>query len=245
MKAPLAPRSFQTTRWSLVRRAVGDADAPDTETRNALATLCNAYWYPVYAFIRRSGRSAEDTEDLTQGFFQRLLEKDLLSKANPDRGKLRTFLLSCVRHYLINDHERASAEKRGAHLLVHIDPNWAEKRYLTEPVDGLTPDRLFQRRWALTVLEHTLSVLEEEHRANARHDLFSALRAFLGFAPPPTEGYDEIATRLGIPVGTLKSHVSRMRQRWRELLFEQVGVTLEDPDSDRIKDELSELLHCL
>jgi RNA polymerase sigma factor (sigma-70 family) len=243
MQAPLAPRSFQTTRWSLVRRAAGES--PDPGTLSALTTLCNAYWYPVYAFIRRSGHNHHDTEDLTQGFFQRLLEKDLLGRATPERGKLRTFLLSCVRNYLINEHQRAGAAKRGAHLRVQIDPEWAENRYQSEPSDDLTPDRLFQRRWALTVLEHTLSLLEEESRRAGRGDLFTSLRSFLGLSPAPNEGYESIANRLGLPVGTLKSHVSRLRQRWKELLFEQVSITLDDPDSEHIKDELAELLHCL
>lgn len=150
MPSQVLPRSFQTTRWSLVQRANGDID---DEALQALAALCDSYWYPVYAYIRRSGHGAHDAEDLTQGFFARLLEKGTLAHADPAKGRLRTFLLTCVRNYLHNEHERASAQRRGARLLTKFDAGWAEERFASEPADDLTPDRLYQRRWALTLLE--------------------------------------------------------------------------------------------
>jgi len=242
MPSQVLPRSFQTTRWSLVQRANGDID---DEALQALAALCDSYWYPVYAYIRRSGHGAHDAEDLTQGFFARLLEKGTLAHADPAKGRLRTFLLTCVRNYLHNEHERASAQRRGAHLLTSFDAGWAEERFASEPADDLTPDRLYQRRWALTLLEFTLQVLEQEYSADGKRELFAALRPCLGFTKEKTPNYADLATRLGCTESTVKSHVFRLRQRWREILFRQVSVTLDDPTSDEIKGELGELLECV
>jgi DNA-directed RNA polymerase specialized sigma24 family protein len=236
------PHSFQTTRWSLVRSIRHEDDAVASL---ALEQLCNSYWYPIYAFIRRSGRSPHDAEDLTQGFFAKLLDKDTISLADPDKGKLRTFLLTCVRRFLGDEQDKAMAQKRGARLMVHFDPEWAEGRYAAEPVDDITPDRLFQRRWALTVLEFSLQVLADEHTAQHKAALFEALRPFLGFKSFPDQRYEAVAGKLGMPVGTLKSHVSRLRDRWRALLFEQVAVTLDDPSPENIRGELAELMGCI
>ncbi|MFZ4767850.1 MAG: RNA polymerase sigma factor [Roseimicrobium sp.] len=242
MPSQVLPRFFQTTRWSLVQRANGSID---DEALQALAALCDSYWYPVYAYIRRSGHGAHDAEDLTQGFFTRLLEKGTLAHADPAKGRLRTFLLTCVRNYLHNEHERASAQRRGAHLLTSFDAGWAEERFASEPVDDLTPDRLYQRRWALTLLEFTLQVLEQEYSADGKRELFAALRPCLGFTKEKTPNYADLATLLGCTESTVKSHVFRLRQRWREILFQQVSVTLDDPTSDEIKGELAELLECV
>lgn len=233
---------FQTTHWTLVHKARGSLD---TEAREALAALCAAYWYPIYAYIRSSGRSAHDAEDLTQGFFARLLEKDILAAADPAKGKLRTFLLTCVHHHLINEHARATAQRRGGGKIVALDANWAEERYATEPVDDLTPDRLYQRRWVLTILESTLQLLAEEYAADEKGRLFEALRPYLGFTAESAQGYDELAVRLGTSTGAVRTQVSRLRQRWRELLFKQVSITLADPTSDEIRAELAELMSCI
>lgn len=212
----------------------------------ALEQLCNSYWYPIYAFIRRSGRSPHDAEDLTQGFFAKLLDKATLANADPAKGKLRTFLLTCVRRFMGDEMDKAMAQKRGARLLVSFNAEWAEERYAVEPVDDLTPDRLFQRRWALTVLEFSLQLLEEEHKAQGKAELFETLRPLLGFKKQTqTARYEDLAASLEMPVGTLKCHVSRLRDRWRVLLFEQVSMTIEEPSSDSIKAELAELLECL
>lgn len=242
MNAPLAPRSFHTTRWSLVRQA---ASTTDPAAAQALATLCDSYWYPVYAFIRRSGKGPHDAEDLTQGFFARLLEKEILADADPAKGKLRNFLLTCIRRYVADEHDRAMAQKRGASVLVSFNPDWAEQTYATEPVDDLTPDRLFQRRWALTVLEFSFELLREEFAADGKAALFETLRPFLGFGPDPERRYADIATASGTPISTLKTQVFRLRQRWREILFAQVSLTLEDPSPEEIKGELGELLTCV
>lgn len=242
MPPPAAPHSFQPTRWSLVRRAIG---ADDAAAMQALGTLCEGYWYPIYAFIRRSGKGPHDAEDLTQSFFARLLEKEILADADPAKGKLRNFLLTCVRRFLADDHDRAMAQKRGASVLVSFNPEWAEQAYATEPVDDLTPDRLFQRRWALTVLEFSFQILREEFAADGKAALFDTLRPFLGFGPDPEKRYEDIAAESGTPIGTLKTQVFRMRQRWRELLFEQVAMTLDAPTEAEIKGELGELLACV
>ncbi len=235
-------QSFQTTRWSVVRRAL---DGGECDAGPALAALCEAYWYPLYAFFRRSGKNAEDAEDLTQGFFLRFVEKRTLAGADPAKGKLRTFLLACAQNHLHDDHDRAMAEKRGAGRVMSIDAASAETRYAAEPRDDLTPDRLFQRRWALTVLESSLASLRAEWTAQSKTELFGTLRPFLGFGPEPEARYEEVCAALGMPLGTLKNHVFRLRQRWRELLFEQVSATLDDPTPENIKAELSELLGCV
>ncbi|MDR3405503.1 MAG: RNA polymerase sigma factor [Chthoniobacter sp.] len=242
MPSTAAPHSFRTTRWTVVRRAVG---SDDTAAWQALATLCAGYWYPIYAFIRRSGKGPHDAEDLTQGFILRLLEKGILADADPAKGKLRTFLLSCVRHYLSDEHDRASAQKRGAAVTSSFDAVQAEERYAIEPVDDVTPDRLFQRRWALTLLEQTLQTLAEEYGAEGKADLFAALRPFLGFGTGVAKSYEELAPLLGMPIGTLKNHVFRMRERWRALLMERVAATLDDPTPEEIRAELSELIGCV
>jgi DNA-directed RNA polymerase specialized sigma24 family protein len=235
-------RSFQTTRWSVVRRAVGTDGAAAPQ---ALAALCEAYWYPLYAYVRRSGYNPHDAEDLTQGFFARLLEKNVLAAADPGKGKLRTFLLACAEHFLADARDHALAKKRGAGLLTSFDVARAEERYSAEPVDDLSPDRLFQRRWALTVLEYSLELLAEEFSTQGKADVFEMLRPFLGFGADAAQRYEEIAAAMGTPVGTLKNYVFRLRKRWRELLFEQVALTLDNPTPDEIKGELTELLGCV
>lgn len=225
-----------------MRQAVG---SDDPAARRALATLCDSYWYPIYAFIRRSGHQPHDAEDLTQGFFAWLLEKDTLAKADPEKGKLRSFLLTCVRRFVSDARDRALAQKRGAAVLTTFDSAWAEERYATEPVDDLSPDRLFQRRWALTILDFALTLLGEEFTADGKAEIFSALRPFLGFGPDPEQRYEEVAATLGLPLATLKSHVFRLRKRWRELIFEQVALTLGEATEEEIKGELSELIGCV
>lgn len=235
-------RSFQTTSWSLVRRANGEIDG---EALQALAALCDSYWYPIYAYIRRSGHSAHDAEDLTQGFFAKLLEKGTLAHADPAKGRLRTFLLTCVRNYLRNEHDRVSAERRGACLLTSFDRGWAEECFAFEPAHDLTPDRLYQRRWALTLLEFTLQALEAEYHADGKVELFAALRPCLGFSKEKAPNYATLASNLGSSEVAVRTQVFRLRQRWREILFQQVSLTLDDPTSDEIKGELAELLECV
>jgi RNA polymerase sigma factor (sigma-70 family) len=242
MNSPSTPQSFQTTHWSMVRRAVGQ---DDEAARRALATLCEGCWYPIYAFIRRSGKSPHDAEDLTQGFFAGLIGKGILASADPGKGKLRTFLLACVSNFLGDEYDRENAQKRGKAVLSSFDAALAEERYAVEPVDAITPDRLFQRRWALTLLEQTLAMLGGEFAAQGKEQLFAALSPFLGFGTGVVKSYEELSPELGIPVGTLKNHVFRMRGRWKDLLMEKVASTLDNPTPDEIRGELTELLGCV
>ena len=237
-----APHSFQQTRWSLVQRATGTDDAA---AMTALAALCEAYWYPIYAYIRRAGRNPHDAEDLTQGFFAWLLEKGVLAKADASKGKLRTFLLTCARRFLTDEHDRAMAQKRGAAVLTSFDSAQAEERYAAEPRDDLSPDRLFQRRWAFTILDRALTLLGEEYNAQKKGGTFTALRPFLGFGPDPEKRYEEIATALGKPLGTVKNEVFRLRKRWREIIFDLVSMTIASESPEEIKAELAELLGCV
>ncbi|CAN5772980.1 sigma factor [soil metagenome] len=241
MSIPQAPQAFQTTRWSLVRLAIAGDEA---ESGPALAALCEAYWYPLYAYFRRSGQSPEHAEDLTQGFFARLLSRDLLASADPDKGRLRSFLLTCAQNYLRDAHDRAQAQKRAA-TLISFNAMQAEERYAAEPTDTLSPDRLFQRRWALSVLDQSMHALAAEYAGNGQTILYDALRPFLGFGPDSEKRYDEISASLRIPIGTLKNKVFRLRERWRQLLFDQVAATLDDPTPEDIKGELAELLDCV
>lgn len=243
MNEPQGPRTFPVTHWSLVHRA---ALSSDDSARGALEELCEAYWYPVYAFIRRQGRGAHDAEDLTQGFFVHVFEKAVFEAADPEKGRLRSFLFTCLRRWLSDERDRFFAKKRGAAVTFSLDSGWAEQRYADEPpATDLPPDRLYQRRWAITLLEYSLRSIETEYSSQGKGDLFQELRPWLGFGEKAEESYDEVASRLGMPVGTLKSHVSRLRQRWREALFEQVAMTLDNPTSDNIKAELAELLEWL
>jgi RNA polymerase sigma-70 factor (ECF subfamily) len=242
MDPRLEPHSFLTTRWSVVRRALGEDSAAAS---GALAVICQHYWYPVYAFIRRSGKAAHDAEDLTQEFFARLLEKTILASADPAKGRLRTFLLACVRHFLADAHDRAQAQKRGAGLVTSFDAIQAEQRYAAEPVDGLSPDRLFQRRWALTLLGEALTLLGEQWASEGKAELFAALRPFLGFGAGAVKSYEELGKELGLAVGTVKSHIFRLRKSWRDLLLEQVAATLDDPTPEEVRGELSELIGCV
>jgi len=237
-----ARRSFQTTRWSEVRRAVGRDDAQAME---ALSGLCAAYWYPIYAYFRRAGRDSHDAEDLTQGFFVRILEKETFAVADPNKGKLRTFLLTYARNFMNDEYGRAHALKRGGGILSSFDGAQAEGRYAKEPLDELSPDRLFQRRWALAIVESSLRELREQFEASGKSQIFEALRPFLGFGSDPEKRYEDIAVTLGVPVGTLKNEVFRLRKRWRDLLFEKVAATLDEPTPEEIKGELAELLGCV
>ncbi|HQZ27534.1 MAG: RNA polymerase subunit sigma-24 [Verrucomicrobiales bacterium] len=239
MKEQDSPGFFRTTHWSLVHRAV---ETESESANQALEEICTAYWYPLYGFIRRQGHNVQDAEDLTQGFFTKLLTKEILGAADREKGHLRSFLLTCLRRYLSDQRDRRFAEKRGSEVTFSLDTALAEERYSAEPASGdLPPDRLFQRRWAITLLEFSLNAIRLEFANRGKADLFAALRPFLGLGETSAESYEVVACRLGMPVGTFKSHVSRVRERWREVLFEQVAMTLDEPTSDNIKAELAEL----
>jgi RNA polymerase sigma-70 factor (ECF subfamily) len=231
---------FPTTHWSRVV-AAGDRAAP--EAREALAELCRAYWYPLYAFVRRKGHSPEDAQDLVQGFFAALLEHDGLSAIDRDKGRFRSFLIAACTHYLSNQIDRRKARKRGGgRSIVSIDGLEAEGRYESEPTHELTAERLYQRRWATTLLERVLAALEAEMRQAGKGHLFEALRpALLGEAGRVP--YARIAAELGLSEGAARAAAHRLRGRYRALLHEEVARTVADPE--KVAEEVRDLFVAL
>jgi len=213
------------------------------DAQAALAKLCETYWYPLYAFVRRQGSDPHAAQDLTQAFFARLLEKDYLDSVDPSRGKFRSFLLACLKHFLSNERDRERAIKRGGGKApISIDAAAAEDRYAHEPVDRLTPERFFERRWAMTLLDETLAALQAEHVAKGRGDLFDRLKVYLTGAPDAA-AYSAVATELGMTEAAVKKAVQRLRGRYRELLREQIAQTVATPAE--VDEEVRELFAAL
>lgn len=230
---------FLTTRWSLVLAA--GAEAP--ESASALAELCETYWYPLYAYVRRRGYSAEDAADLTQSFFARLLEKNAVGVADPKRGRFRAFLLGSLKHFLANEWNRARAQKRGGgQRLLSIDYRAADQRFGDDPQDDLTPESAFERSWALEVLEHALGRLEEHYRTRGKQRLFAELRdTLVAGAEPPS--YREVAERLSMTEGAVKVSVHRLRQGFRDALRREIAQTV--LGQENLDAELRDLISAL
>jgi RNA polymerase sigma-70 factor (ECF subfamily) len=219
-------RRFATTRWSLVLAAGHQSNARSAE---ALTSLCEIYWYPVYAFIRRHGTRAEDCADLTQAFFARVLEKNYFHDADPARGRFRAFLCASIRHFLSNERDRERALKRGGPLPpISLDVETAEGTYQIEPRDDLTPEKLFDRHWALMLLDRVLARLREEHVSTGKAELFDHLKGFLT-GDSGTVPYADVATILGTTEGAVKVAVHRMRRRFRDTLVQEIAETVSDP----------------
>jgi RNA polymerase sigma-70 factor (ECF subfamily) len=228
---------FATTRWSLILAAGRQADPRSEE---ALARLCEIYWYPVYAFIRRQGHHAEDGADLTQAFFARVLEKNYFHDADPARGRFRAFLCTSVRHFLSNERDRARTLKRGGvNPPISLDVETAEGTYQLEPRDDLTPEKLFDRHWALRLLERVLARLRDEHVAAGKAELFDRLKGFLT-GDSAAVPYGEVAAALGTTDGAVKVAVHRLRRRFRDTLVEEIAETVSDPAD--IEAEIAHLL---
>ncbi|MCX5684516.1 MAG: sigma-70 family RNA polymerase sigma factor [Planctomycetota bacterium] len=218
-------KSFATTHWSLVL-AAGHGSRPDAGA--ALATLCEAYWYPLYYYVRRRGYRAEEAQDLTQAFFAVILEKGSLKVADPDRGRFRSFLLASLNHFLANEWRRASARKRGGGKpAISLDAESAETRYRREPAHDLTPERAYERRWALLLLEKALSTLRDEYAASGKAAAFARLSGFL--AGREHVLYEKAARELGMTEGAVKVAVHRLRRRCRAILRAEVAQTVADP----------------
>jgi RNA polymerase sigma-70 factor (ECF subfamily) len=232
--------SFATTHWSLV---VAARDRSVPEASAALAELCRAYWYPLYAYMRRQGRDPDQAQDLTQEFFARFLEKDFLAAVEQDKGKFRSFLLAACRHFLANESDRARAQKRGGGRVLPLDLTTAEGRYGSEPYHTLTPERLFERRWALTLLERVLTRLQEEACARGKGAQFEQLRVFLLGAGGQLPSQAEAAAALGMTEGAVKVAVHRWRGRYREMLREEIAQTVAAPD--QIDEEVRQLFDAL
>lgn len=230
---------FAPTRWTLVL-TVGSPEAP--EAAKALAELCQLYWYPLYAYVRRRGSSPADAQDLTQEFFARLLEKRKLAGLTREKGKFRSFLLTALNHFLTDQWKQAKARKRGAGQVISLDAMAAESRYGLEPADTWTPEKLFARQWALTVLNVVFAALQTEYEAAGKGALFGELNFSLagdrGGVP-----YAELAGRLGMSVGAVKVAVHRLRRRYREVLRAQVAQTVAGPEE--VEEELRDLMRAL
>ncbi len=214
-----------------------------SEAREALSTLCMLYWYPLYAFTRRQGHGPDDACDLVQGFFTRLLEKNGLAAVDRQRGRFRSWLLASLKHYLANEWDREQALKRGGgQLPLSIDTEIAEGRYGLEPSHHLTPERLYERRWALTLLEHVLSALEDEYARLGKRTLFERLRGTL-VGDMSQVPYSQVAEALGMSPGAVRVAAHRLRSRYCALLRAEIAQTVERPEE--IDDELRLLLSAL
>lgn len=228
---------FATTRWSLVR-AAGAAGSP--EAGEALARLCALYWPPVFAFVRREGHSKEEAEDLTQGFFARLIEKGDLADADETRGRFRTFLLAACRHFLSNARDFARAQRRGGgRVPIPIDVAAAEERYQRALGHGETPERLYERQWSLALLDGVLADLEDEYAASGRERVFERLEPFITAGDDPGTHADA-ARDLGMTADAVRVAVHRLRRRYRDALRQRVADTVA---SERDVDD--EILHLL
>jgi RNA polymerase sigma factor (sigma-70 family) len=233
---PASPR-FVTTQWNLVLSAAKTGAAQP----NALEQLCRAYWYPLYAYVRRRGNDSEDARDLTQEFFSRLLEKKWLADIEPEGGRFRSFLLTAMNRFLANEYDRAQAAKRGGgRQIISLDEERAEERYLNEPVTSETPEKVFERRWALTVLDQALARLRAESTDKPRQ--FELLNPFLSREAGEGE-YAAIGAELGVTGGAVGVAVHRLRQRYRQLVREEIANTL--VDANQVDEEMRQLLAAL
>jgi RNA polymerase sigma factor (sigma-70 family) len=228
--------AFTTTHWSVVLEAQGESPA----AREALEKLCRTYWRPIFVFLRRQGIPPEEAEDITQGFFAELLEHRNLAAVRKERGRLRSYLLGALKHFVVDEHRRAMAIKRGkGQQLIPLEELHANERMELEPTDPLTAEMIYERRWASTVLERVLSRLKGEYRAAGNAALFDSLKQLLPDEPgAPSQA--EIATRLGMTENAIRQAFYRFRQRYQALLREEIAHTVATPGD--IEDELRHLI---
>ncbi len=230
---------FVTTHWSIVLTAAR-SDTP--RARAALETLCQTYWPPLYAYVRRRGYSPEDAQDLTQAFFAKLLERKAVGGVAPEKGRFRSFLLASLNHFLSDEWDKARAQKRGGGKIIFHDLQNAETRLGEIAVENFTPERAFEHRWAITLLEQVYQRLGKEYRVQGRGTLFDALRTTLAGASDAAP-YAELARQLDISEGAVKVAVHRLRQRYRALLRDTIADTVSGPDE--VEDELRYLFRTL
>jgi RNA polymerase sigma-70 factor (ECF subfamily) len=227
---------FPTTHWSRIAEAI-DLAAP--EARDALAALCQAYWYPLYLFIRRQGHQPDEATDLVQEYFARLLRGNVLEAADPAKGRFRTFLIADCKRFLSHERRRARAKRRGGdRQIVSIDAREAEGRYAREPGHDVTPERLYQRAWALTSLDSVLGRLRAEYEQGGRGHVFAQLKEVLSSGPQALP-YATIAAELGMTEGAVQVAVHRLRRRYGVLLREEIAGTVSTPEA--VEDEIREL----
>ena len=231
---------FATTHWSVVLSA---ADSRSATAQEALEKLCRTYWYPIYAYLRRRGCGEHDAQDLTQGFFAQLLERRSIQSVEREKGKFRSFLLASLNYYVADERDRANAQKRGGgREVLSLDVQEAEQRYRLEPVDERSPDRLFERRWAMALLDQVLARLGQEFADAGKRELFERLQAFL------VEGtgertYAEVAREMGMTEEAVKKAAQRIRQRYHQLFREEIAQTVASPAG--VDEELRHLCQVL
>jgi len=230
---------FVTTHWSVVLTA---ARSDTTRARVALENLCRSYWHPLYAYVRRRGYSPEDAEDLTQAFFAKLLERNAVAAVAPEKGRFRSFLLASLNHFLADEWDKARAQKRGGGKVISLDLQSAETRLGEIPVENFTPEKAFEHRWAITLLEQVYQRLGGEYRAENKGMLFDSLRTSLAGASDAAP-YAQLARQLDMTEGAVKVAVHRLRQRYRALLRETIADTVSG--SDEVEDELRYLFRTL
>lgn len=219
--------AFATTRWSLVASAGRDSSL---ESRDALKSLCEAYWYPLYAYVRRKGHQPAEAQDLTQAFFLELLEKDRLQLADQERGRFRSFLLASLNNFITNQWRDANAQKRGGgKTTLSFDIESGEERYQLEPSHELTPEKIFERRWAMTLLDKTMARLRDEFARSDKLAMFEQLKGHLGQGGAAP--YREVAEQLGMNETAVKVAAHRMRKRCGQILREEISHTVGEPDS--------------
>ena len=217
-------------------------DVQSDEARIALENLCELYWYPLYAFVRRKGHDRDEAEDLTQGFFAHLLDRDRLQLADPQRGRFRTFLITSLNNFIIQDWRKRTAEKRGGQRQrVSLDFEEADRRYSLEPSVEMTPEKWFDRRWAIQLLDEVMQQLQEYYQQRDKSQLFAALKPYL--VQEAVQSYAEVATELAMSEIAVKVAAHRMRQRYRDLLRQRILQTVES-EAD-VEAELNELFTAL
>jgi RNA polymerase sigma-70 factor (ECF subfamily) len=215
---------FPTTRWTLVV-AAGDPQRKDA--RSALVSLCENYWYPLYAYLRRRGYAPDQAQDLTQEFFMRVLEGRYLDRADPEKGRFRSFILTSLKFFVADEQDRQRAQKRGGGAVVSLEFSSGEERYQREPGHYETPDRIFERRWALSMLERVMERLRDEFVQHGRPENFERMKVFLlGQSEAP---YADLAREMNTSEGALKVAIHRLRKRYRELFRQEIADTVADP----------------
>jgi RNA polymerase sigma-70 factor (ECF subfamily) len=224
MHAPARSSDFPTTRWTLV---IAAADPRQQESRCALISLCEGYWYPLYAYIRRRGYSADQAQDLTQEFFVRVLEGRYLDRADPDKGRFRAFMLTSLKFFLADEGDRGRAQKRGGGTVLSLEFSSVEVRYQLEPAHNETPERVFDQRWAQAMLDRVMDRLRAEFVQHGRLDHFNRLKIFL--LDQATAPYVALAREMGTSEGALKVAIHRLRRRYRDLVRQEISETVADP----------------
>jgi RNA polymerase sigma-70 factor (ECF subfamily) len=215
---------FPTTRWTLV---VAAGDPRRKDARSALVSLCENYWYPLYAYLRRRGYAPDQAQDLTQEFFMRVLEGRYLDRADPEKGRFRSFILTSLKFFVADEQDRQRAQKRGGGAIVSLEFSSGEERYQREPGHYETPDRIFERRWALSMLERVMERLRDEFVQHGRPENFERMKVFLlGQSEAP---YADLAREMNTSEGALKVAIHRLRKRYRELFRQEIADTVADP----------------